>query len=945
MKRHTGGVFAVRYAAIVHQGKLKRVMIKTRKRTKTSQATEITKVSERKNIAEYRLENGLKILLVENHVAPVVTVLVLFKVGSRNEAVGYTGATHFLEHMLFKGTTKHNPEKGNGIDDLLTQIGAYWNATTWFDRTSYFEVVPSEYLELCVSLEADRMRNLLLRQEDHDSEMSVVRNEMERGENYPEEALEKELYAVAFREHPYHHPTIGWRSDVEGVPMERLRKFYDTFYWPNNATVVVVGDFEREDALKTIAKHYGKIPTASEPIPPVYTVEPPQEGERRFQIRRAGDLPRVWVGYHVPEASHPDNYALAAIRHLLGGTYERSSRLYKSLIDSGIAADAFARHHDLRDPGLFIVGATLNPQVALQTAEAILHAELTKLASEPVTEEELGRAKSANIKGTILAKAEPSSLAFLLGESESKADWHWLIDYDDKFNAVTANDIMRVARHYFVQDNRTVGHFIPKPQQVVATPVANKDSAVAQQAAKGGTASGASQQKEKDKLKKLMEGNPPLVKAKVPKPKVHASDFASKVVKQVLPNGLTMLLMQNPGTESVGVSGVCRAGKYFSYNKNSNLADLAVELLPKGSLNYGKLEIAEILEAMGIPSGLDFSIDNFRVSFGTHLVAKDLPLFLTLLADVLCYPGFEPEELKKTKVEWRAKIIEAMNSTRMLAFNALRRNIYEPNHPFFEKSFEEELAELDQVSLEAIRELHAKYMVPEATVLALVGDINIEETIELVSTSFGDWQGGRAGVIAVPQATLPTAKRRVEIKLADKKSVDIVMGHPTPLKRTDNDFYAAKIANAALGQDTITSRLGQVVRDRAGLTYGIYSAFSDTAFGQAPWSVSLSVNPLNVDKAVALTSEVLADYLERGISEDELSKETGRAIGSFKVGLASSSGIARALSEFEFLGLGVAELDNITSRYLSVTKAQADAAMHKYMRPGQAITVVAGTLD
>jgi zinc protease len=928
----------------VLQGKQEKLMINTKKATKKSEVKSLTKVSERKNIAEYRLENGLKILLVENHVAPVVTVLVLFKVGSRNEAVGHTGATHFLEHMLFKGTKKHNAQKGNGIDDLLTQIGAYWNATTWFDRTSYFEVVPSEYLELCIDLEADRMRNLLLRQEDHDSEMSVVRNEMERGENYPEEALEKELYAVAFREHPYHHPTIGWRSDVEGVPMERLKKFYDTFYWPNNATVVVVGDFEKEQALNTIEKYYGKIPIASEPIPQVYTVEPPQEGERRFQIRRAGDLPRVWIGYHVPEANHPDNYPLAAIRHLLGGTYERSSRLYKSLIDSGIAADSFARHHDLKDPGLFIIGATLNPGVDLQTAESILHAELAKLASDPVTEEELGRAKSANIKGTILAKAEPSSLAFMLGEAEAKADWHWLIDYDDKFNAVTAKDILRVASQYFVQDNRTVGHFIPKPQQIVAASLDRGAVAVASPSKVGASGNATSEEKDKEKLKKLLEGNPPVVKAKVPKPKPHTSNFAGKVVKQVLPNGLTLLLMENPGTESVAVSGICRAGKYFSYSKNSNLADLAVELLPKGSLNYGKLEMAEILEAMGIPSGLDFSIDNFRVSFGTHLVAKDLPLFLTLLADVLCYPGFDQDELQKTKVEWKAKIIEAMNSTRMLAWNGLRRNIYGNEHPFFEKSFEEELAELDDVSLPAIRELHTSFMVPQATIITIVGDINIEETIELVSTSFGDWQGGPSGVITVPPAVLPQAKRRVEIKMADKKSVDIVMGHPTALKRTDSDFYAAKIANAALGQDTITSRLGQVVRDRAGLTYGIYSSFSDSAFGQAPWSVTLSVNPVNVDKAVDLATEVLSDYLENGISEDELSKETGRAIGSFKVGLASSSGIARVLSEFEFLGLGPGELDKITSRYLSVTKAQADAAMRKYMRPDRAITVVAGTL-
>ncbi len=283
------------------------------------------KVSEVKGVSEFKLENGLRVLIAENHSAPVATLLVVYRVGSRNEAVGNTGSTHFLEHMLFKGTENHNAEKGNGIDDLLTQIGAYWNATTWFDRTSYYEVVPNDFLEMCVELEADRMRNLRLRQEDHDSEMSVVRNELERGENHPEEALEKELYAIAFREHPYHHPTIGWRSDVESVPMSRLRDFYNTFYWPNNATVIALGDFTTDHALELINKHFGSIPTAPHAIPEVYTTEPPQEGERRFEVTRAGDMPRVWIGFHVPEATHDDNYPLAAIRHLLQHFSERAA--------------------------------------------------------------------------------------------------------------------------------------------------------------------------------------------------------------------------------------------------------------------------------------------------------------------------------------------------------------------------------------------------------------------------------------------------------------------------------------------------------------------------------------------------------------------------------------------------------------------------------------------
>jgi len=922
--------------------KIKRKRISAPKPVAASK-TRVTKIVERDKITEYRLKNNLKVLLLPNDSAPVVTVLVLYKVGSRNEAVGFTGATHFLEHMLFKGTHKHNAEKGNGIDELLTQIGAYWNATTWFDRTSYFEVVPSEYLELCLSLEADRMRNLRLRQEDRDSEMSVVRNELERGENYPDEALEKELYAISFREHPYHHPTIGWRTDVEGVPMERLKEFYDTFYWPENATLIVVGDFKTEPALKMINKYFGVIKSAPKAIPSVYTIEPPQEGERRFEITRAGDLPRVWIGYHIPEAVHRDTYALSAIRHILGGTYERSSRLYNSLIDSGVACDSFARHYDLKDPGLFMVGAMLNPGVPISKAEDILHAELNKLIEEPVKADELKRAKVANLKGTILSKAEPNSFAFMLAESESRSDWHWLMDYDDRFEAVTASDITAVAKRYFKKENRTVGHFIPRQQDSQIAPgekdgheLAKTDSTKkVEQAKLSKTGS--------DKAAKAarLEYNVPQVK--VAKPKSPTTRFASRVEKKVLANGITLLLMRSPGTKSLGISGVLKAGKYFSYEKNSNLADVMVDLLPKGSINYNKMAIAQALENMGIPGALDFAVDNFRVAFGTHLVASDLDEYCKLLNDILRNPSFSEDELAKSKVEWESRFQEAMNNTKMLAWNAFRNKIYQPRHPYFEKMLADELADLPRVSRAGIIDLHKESISPSSMIISLVGDIELNQATKIVEKYFGNWIGHKALPINVPEVGIPKDTKRIEIKLADKQSVDIVMGHPCGLRRTSPDFYAARLANSALGQDTITSRLGQIVREKAGLTYGIYSSFSDTAFAGAPWSVTLSVNPNNIDRALTLVSQVLTDYLERGISKDELSKEIGRAVGSFKVGLASSLGIARALTEFEFLGLGVNALDEITDQFLGVTREAANAAAAKYMHPKQALTVIAGT--
>lgn len=909
------------------------------------------KISESKGVTEFRLANNLRVLISENHSAPVSTLLVVYRVGSRNEGVGYTGSTHFLEHMLFKGTEEHNAEKGNGLDDLLTQIGAYWNATTWFDRTCYYEVVPSEFFELCVKLEADRMRNLRLRQEDHDSEMSVVRNELERGENQPEEAMEKELYAIAFREHPYHHPTIGWRSDVEGVPMDRLRQFYNTFYWPDNATVIALGDFATDEALNCINKYFGAISAAPHPIPTVYTVEPPQEGERRFEISRAGDLPRVWVGYHVPEAAHKDNYAVSAVRQILGSTYERSSRLYKSLIDTSLAADVFARHDDLRDPGLFIVGAVVNPEVDAREVEAILLAEMEKFAAAPVTPEELSRIKSANRKGTILAKADPSSMAFMLGEAESRADYNWLLDYDENFDAVSAEDIQRVAGLYFKRSNRTVGYFYPREGEDFEDASLEGEEEELQEMEEAPEADSSVQAQplyKESEMKTLMALNSSPVTIRYEKAK--KSDYLTRVEKVVLKNGLTVLLMKNPGTESVGVTVNLKAGRYFTSRDEGSVSELVGDLLSRGSRSYDKIKIAENLEEMGIPGGLEFYVDNYRVGLGTHLVAGDLSRYLDMLVDILRYPSLSEEELAKIKIEWNSRFVESKMSTKSMAWNKLRQSLYPADHVFYDKDFDKQIEELAAVTRADLVAAHERLYSPSATIITIVGDIEPKEALKLVEQRFGDWQDEKLTLkpadrqIEIPLVSPPEKAFTVEVFLPEKPSLDIVMAHPCAVRRDSPDFYAARIANAALGQDTITSRLGQVVRDRAGLTYGIYSGFSDTAYGGAPWTVSLTTNPKNVARALQLTRATLKDYIDRGIDKNDLEKESGRALGSFKVGLSSSLGIARVITEFEFLGLGVGELDKISSRYIDLTKEQVDEAMQRYFHPERMVTVLSGSI-
>lgn len=901
----------------------------------------IRKIDEAFGIAEYRLSNGLKILLKENHSAPVVSFMVVYRVGSRNEANGFTGSTHFLEHMMFKGTRRFSPEKGNGVMETFGRIGALLNATTWLDRTNYFECVSSEYLELCVEIEADRMRNLKLKQEDRDSEMTVVRNEFERGENDPSSALDKELNAIAFREHPYHWPTIGWRADVEGVPMERMKEFYDTYYWPNNATVIIVGDFQPMPTLKMISKHFGKVPSAPHVIPRVYTSEPPQEGERRFVLRRAGDLPQVVVGWHTPAATHPDTYALSAMRAVLGDAGKRSSRLYKALMETGLATSCYSQNGEFRDPSLFEVGATLSPTATFDKVEDVIFAEVGRLAVEPVSEDELRRAKAANRKGTTLANADPMSFINLLCQAEASADWKWAMEYDDKFDAVTPEDIMRVAGIYFNEDNRTVGRFSPTEREQPLPHVLALSGAVP---GENGNGDGNGKKSAKKVAARGASGGakPKPIRMELPRPNTaKRASFVSQVRREVLDNGLTVLVMENPGTGSVAIQGAIFGGEVFAPNDQAVLPGVVANMMTKGSQNYSKTQLAEIMEEMG--SRIGFGTDRFKSNFGTLIVSEDFPRFMPILADVLRNPLFLEDELTQSRREFIAALTRALNNTAQRARQSLMQHLYPPNHPFFEAPYDTRIAELGNIRDQDLRAFHQRTYSPASTILTIVGDVNADQALELVRENLSDWQGGERQQIIVPPVDVPVGRRRIEIAIPDKASVDIMIGHPTSLARTAEDFYAAFVANSALGGDTISDRLGRELRVKHGLTYGIYSGFEDLSFGNAPWKVQLSVNPANVDRALELVDKVLGDYFKKGIKKEEVEDKVGDAVGSFAVQLRSSSGIAQALTRFEFMGLGVEAMDRLSDDFYAVTKSAADAALRKYLQPEKLVTVLAGT--
>ena len=433
-----------------------------------------TYVKSRGGIDEYTLDaNGLQVLLIPETSAPVITFMVTYHVGSRNEVTGTTGSTHLLEHLMFKGSVNYNRDKGNSVDQLLSRTGAQFNATTYLDRTNYYENLGSDQLAMVVGMEADRMRNLLLRESDRRPEMTVVRNEFERGENNPIQSLIKEIFAAAYVAHPYHHNTIGWRSDIEKVTIEKLREFYDTFYWPDNATVTLVGDFQSAEALGLIKQHYGVITRAPRPIPQVYTEEPAQTGPRRVVVKRPGQLGVIAIAHTSPAATHPDFPALAILGSILGDG--KNSRLYRELTDKNLSTGVFTGPFALRDPSLHFTFIPLAPGASHEQVEKIAVDEVEKLKQHGVTATEVQAAIAKALADSAYQRDGSFAIAGKINEFIAAGDWTLYVTLDEALQQVTPADVLRVANKYLNVDQSTTGWFIP--QTPAAPAVATKSSA------------------------------------------------------------------------------------------------------------------------------------------------------------------------------------------------------------------------------------------------------------------------------------------------------------------------------------------------------------------------------------------------------------------------------------------------------------------------------------
>lgn len=859
-------------------------------------------------VDEYRLEaNGLSVLLFPQAGMPTTTFMVTYRVGSRNEVTGTTGATHLLEHLMFKGTAKHHRGNGTGFDQILERVGSMTNATTWLDRTNYFATVPAHALPVLIELEADRMRNLSLQEEDRRAEMTVVRNEFEMGENSPMDALSKEIWSAAFMAHPYHHDTIGWRSDIERVPIEKLREFYDTFYWPDNATVTVIGGFDAAETLKVIQQRYGAIPKAPHPLPKVYTVEPEQTGQRRVMVKRSGELALVTIAHKIPAATHPDWPAVDVMSRILA--HGDTSRCFRALTDHNLTLEVDGWAAFNHDPSLHLLTAELAEDAKPEVVERGLVTEIESIVNQGVTAAEVQTAVAGILAERAFAHDGSFALANAINECIAVGDWSLFATLEDKIKAVTPADVQRVAKQFFTEDQSTVGWFVPteRANAVIATV------------------------KEEQFQPKEVVPPAPLKEA-LPSPPV--TDFAKRIQRTDV-GGADLLVCPTAAKDIVCVRVSLPAGG--SKEDNRALGHLTFDMTERGTTKHDKYTIAEMLESAGVD--IESSITADAVETTAKCLTRDLPMVLDLLVEQWREPAFQAAEFEKAKKELLSSLQQLLEETDEQAAIAFSRATRAEGDPLRRATVEEMTAFTKKATLAAVKAFHAKHYGPSGVRMVIVGDVDAVAVQKHLAGLLAGWKL-QPEVAVKPSLPTKTAEA-VTVPMADKSSVSVFLGQPTGLAAGDADWLALRLANDVLGNG-FTSRLVGNVRDREGLTYRIGSRISDDDNRPGMWTVRASFAPAMLDRGIAGTRREVEDWWKRGITAEELAFRKDSMAGDFTVSLETTGGLAEQILQCVRRGFALKWLDEYPRALQALTLEHVNRVIRTQLNPETMVLVKAG---
>jgi zinc protease len=876
------------------------------------------KVTSLEGITEYKLDNGLRVILFPDSSKPVMTVNITYLVGSRYEGYGETGMAHLLEHLMFKGSKNHADIKRE-----LSERGGAVNGSTWLDRTNYHEVFPAsdENLSWALEMEADRMVNSFIAKKDLDSEMTVVRNEYEMGENDASRILLERMMSSAYLWHNYGHSTIGARSDIENVPIERLQDFYRKYYQPDNAVLVIAGSFDEKKALAMLDKSFGKIAKPTRILIPTYTVEPAQDGERSVVLQRVGNIKAVGAVYHIPSASHPDYAALEVLGEILGDT--PSGRLHKKLVETGKAVNVEAGTFQLKEPGVIIFEATTRADQDLAEVRTGLLGVIDEAGNTPPSADELEHARNKLLNRMEDELNSPEKMGIQLSEWISLGDWRLFFLHRQQLEAVTAEDVARVAKRYLVAENRTMGEFIPTKEPI------------------------------RVEIPQTVDITSEMMNLKVTKEIAQGEIFdisPQNIDKRTIipaPIGdLKMaLLPKKTRGEMAQISLKLHFGNEESLKNKLIAGMLTNDMLMHGTEKHNRQEIADSL--IKLKATLEVSGDATSAQVDMRVPRENVSEAMKIAAEILRQPAFSQAELTQLKRKVIASLEKRKVDPEAMATNAALRQFapYDKDDVRYVMDYDEQIEAIGTITVDDIKNFYQEFYGASTGEISAVGDFDALEMTKNVADLLGEWQS-KTPYKKIEKSFVDIVPTTLKLNAPDKENATFIAEIPLKITQESPDYPALCMANYLLGGGFLDSRLANRIRNQDGLSYGIGSHLRVNVkddFGK--FMVYAICAPQNIEKVDKDFKEEIVRALKDGFSAAELKKAKAGISQACKVDRATDNSVVSTLRKNLVDNKNFVLNAQLEEKIMALTPQQVLDVMRRYIDVDKFTVIKAGDFN
>lgn len=887
--------------------------------TKPATAAAPQFVTQVEGIKEFKLNNGLRVLLIPDNSQNNFVVNITYLVGSRHEGYGESGMAHLLEHMLFK-TSKRYKE----IKKAIADKGASANGTTWYDRTNYYEVMPAsdDNLKWALDMESDRMVNCQILKEELKTEFSVVRNEFESGENDPSGVLMERIMSSAYLWHNYGKSTIGSKEDIEQVPVDNLKAFYKKYYQPDNAVLMIGGKFDEAKALQYVQQFYAGIPKPTRTLQPTYTVEPIQDGERYVELKRVGDIQYLGMLYHTPAYSDKDFTANQALLHILNNN--PSGILYKAMVEKKLASNIGSQALWLQDPGFTYFEAEVPKEKSIDSAKSVFLGTLDQIGSTNITKEELERAKNALIKSVENTGNNTIGLSISLTEAIGAGDWRLFYINRDRLEKLTLAEVQSVAKHYYRSSNRTWGMFVPdkNPDRVKVAATGNISAMV------------------KDYKGKEVKKQTETFETSI-------DNIKKNAVYKKLPNGFKYALLKKPakGEKIIGNFKI-RIGNEKSLDNIGAIPSITASMLRNGTKTLNKKQLNDSLDKIKSIIGISGSGNVVNISINTD--KANFTACMNLLKEILSNPSFDQNELEKLIAQQKASIDanrnDPQNRASILASQKTER--YPKSSIYHTNDDDESMAELNAIKRSDLESFYNSHYGANYGTAALVGEFEPVEADKAMNAVFAGWTT-KTLYTRIPQQYFDVNGSDETVLTPDKANamalgfINIAMGE------TDADYAALTMANELLGGGAfLSSRIPKRLREAEGMSYGAGSFFNAGSTDKvAQWGVYAIFNPIYKNRLDSALKEEITKALDRGFTEEELKKSTESWMQGRKIGLGQDRQIANLLESYQYLNRDLTWYTDLEKKVTALKLAEVNAALKKYIDPSKLVLVYGGDFN